>query len=448
MYLKRKADAFLESWKADPDRLPLIIKGARQVGKTETIRHFAESRYKSVIYLNFVDMPGLKSITEEGYSANSIIKHISLLDPSLEFLPENTVIIFDEMQEFPDIATALKFFKTDGRFDVICSGSMLGVHYRKIHSNSVGYKTDYTMTSMDFEEFLWAAGYSGDVPEMLLDHMLRTEPLPDGIRVKLKNLFLDYCVLGGMPAVIRRYIESGTFSGSLSIQRQISLDYEEDVRKYADGLDQARILAVYRSIPAQLAKENKKFQFSAVKKGARSKDYEGCIEWLKDSGIVTSCCCLNFPELPLKGNEDQSRFKLYYADTGLLISLLDEEAQQDLRVNRNLGTYKGAIYENMTGEALTKQGYSLYYYKKDDSTLEEDFFIRTAKALIPVEVKATNGRSKSLSTLIRSEHYPDIRFGIKLADVNIGFENCIYTFPYFCAFLLKRYLQSMNFQGE
>ena len=258
------------------------------------------------------------------------------------------------------------------------------------------------------------------------------------------SLFLDFCILGGMPAVVRKYVERGTFEGSLDIQRQLIADYREDIRKYAEGLDQGRILNVFDQIPPQLAKDNKKFQISKVASGARFKDYRGCIEWLSDAGMVNICYCLNFPELPLKGNYEETKYKLYFADSGLLVAMLDEEAQEDLRTNRNLGVYKGALYENIVGEALVKSGCGLYYYKREDSTLEEDFFVRTASELIPVEVKATNGRAKSLRTLISSEKYSDISHGIKLTGGNIGYSDNIYTFPYFCAFLLKRYLKSGN----
>lgn len=247
-----------------------------------------------------------------------------------------------------------------------------------------------------------------------------------------------------MPDVVRGYIETGTFSDSLEIQEQIRLDYEEDVRKYAYGLDQTKIISVYRSIPAQLAKENKKFQFNKIEKNARSREYIGCIEWLVDAGVISECNCLFFPELPLKGNEDKSKFKLYYTDTGLLVSALDEEAQEDLRVNKNLGVYKGALYENFVAEAFIKQGLGLFYFKKDNSTLEEDFFVRTQNELIPVEVKSNNDRSKSLSSLINNRNYSDIAHGIKLGDFNIGFANNIYTFPYFCAFKMKEYLRNMG----
>ncbi len=240
--------------------------------------------------------------------------------------------------------------------------------------------------------------------------------------------------------MLREYVAKGTFEGSLGIQRQILADYEEDVRKYAGGLDQGRILNVFRQIPVQLAKDNKKFQISKVAPGARFKDYRGCIEWLADAGMVNVCYCMNYPELPLKGNVDETKYKIYFADSGMLVAMLDEEAQEDLRANKNLGVYKGALYENVVGEALVKSGYGLYYYKREDSTLEEDFFVRTMRSLIPVEVKATNGRAKSLKELIRSDKYEDIQYGIKFTGGNIGFGNDIYTFPYFLAFLLKRYL--------
>jgi len=438
----------LLSWKADTERKPLIVKGARQVGKTESIRKFAEENYKNVIYVNFVEEPKYKLITEDGYKTNDIIRNISRMDPSQKFESGETVLIFDEIQEFPDIATALKFFKIDGRFDVICSGSLLGIQYKRIESNSVGYKTDYNMMSMDFEEFLWAKGYGQADIEDMLWHMEAEKPFNE-IEMKVySSLFLDYCILGGMPAVVKEYISKGTFEGTLDIQRQLLNDYREDVRKYAEGMDQTRILNVFEQIPAQLSKDNKKFQISKVASGARFKDYRGCIEWLKDAGIVNICYCLNFPELPLKGNYDESKYKLYFFDTGIFVAMLDEEAQEDLRANKNLGVYKGALYENIVGEALTKCGYGLYYYKKEDSSLEEDFFVRTTDCLIPVEVKATRGTAKSLRTLIKSDSYADIKYGIKFTAGNIGYNNNIYTFPYFCAFLLKDYLKGTNLERE
>ena len=444
VYFKRKIDGFLADWKNNHSRKPLIVKGARQIGKTESILHFAHENYENVVYINFVLDKKYTTIVNDGYDVETVVKNITLINPSTRFIPDKTLIVFDEIQEYPDIATSLKAFNLDKRYDVICSGSMLGINYRKIHSNSVGSKTDYEMFSMDFEEFLWAKGYEDTAINSILEHMISLTPFSETELSVYKSLFLDYCVLGGMPDVIKGYIKTGTFSQSLEIQGQIRLDYEEDVRKYAEGLDQAKIISVYRSIPAQLAKENKKFQFSIIDKKARSREYTGCIEWLIDAGVVTECNCLNYPELPLKGNVDNSKYKLYYPDTGLLISALDEEAQEDLRVNKNLGVYKGALYENFVAEAFVKQGLGLFYYKKDNSTLEEDFFVRSKNELIPVEVKSNNDSSKSLTALIKSDRYADIKHGIKLGDFNIGYTNNIYTFPYFCAFMLKAYLHKWD----
>lgn len=444
-YLKRKIDEYLRAWRMEPGRKPLIVKGSRQVGKTESVLHFAAENYQNVIYINFVEEPKYKLITEDGYKTDDIIRNISRIDPFKRFEPGKTLLFFDELQEYPEIATALKFFKLDGRFDVICSGSLLGISYKRIESNSVGYKTDYNMYSMDFEEFLWAKGYDGTTVEELLWHMESGQPFSEMMMKVYSDLFLDYSILGGMPAVVREYIGRGTFEGTLEIQRQLLNDYKEDIRKYADGMDQTRILNVFEQIPLQLAKDNKKFQISKVEKGARFKDYRGCIEWLRDAGIINICYCLNFPELPLRGNYEDTKYKIYFFDTGLFVAMLDEEAQEDLRANKNLGVYKGALYENIVGEALTKCGYSLYYYKREDSTLEEDFFVRTKTRLVPVEVKATRGTAKSLRTLIGSERYPDIICGIKLTAGNIGYSDGIYTFPYFCAFLLKEYLKRVDF---
>lgn len=444
MYFTRKADAFFAAWKAMPSRKPLIVRGARQVGKTEAVLHFARKEYQHIVEVNFVENPQYKSVIEEGYQPDSIVKMLSRLNPGFRFVPEKTLIFFDEIQEFPEITTSLKFFQIDGRYDVICSGSLLGIQYKRIESNSVGFKIDYDMRSFDFEEFLWAMGYPDDIADDMLAHMLSITPFSPAEMKKYESLFMDYILLGGMPAVIKNFVTTKTFEWTLDIQRQLLRDYQEDVRKYASGLEQTRILSVFNQIVPQLAKENKKFQLSKISKSARSREYYGCVEWLLDAGVISICYCLNFPELPLKGNYDPQRYKLYIADTGLLIAMLDEEAAEDLRMNKNLGVYKGALYENFVAEALSKSGYGLYYYKREDSTLEEDFFVRTAENLLPVEVKSRNAVSKSLRTLIESDHYPAIRCGIKFAHANIGKTDTITTFPYFLAFLLKRYLKDLQ----
>ena len=438
--LKRKVDAYLTNWKSNPDRKPLIIKGARQIGKTRSVEWFASQNYKSVIQINFVEQTKYRSIYNDGFEVDSILKNISLLNPAFKFIPGETIFFFDELQACPNCATSLKFFKLDGRFDVICSGSLMGISYKEIESNSVGYKEDYEMYSMDFEEFLWAKGYSDDFVEGLYSHMIEQRPFSELQMDTLMELFRDYVIIGGMPEVVATYIRNKNFSGTLGIQQQLLKDYEEDITKYVEGLDKAKVKAVYNHISTFLAKENKRFQITKVGKNARNRDYIGCVEWLADAGVINICYCMNFPELPLKGNYDPKLYKIYFKDTGLLIASLDEEAQEDLRANKNLGTYKGAIYENIVGDMLVKQGYRLYYYNSDKPALEMDFFIRDTDSLVPVEVKATDGATVSLNNLLKDNKYPDVKYGIKLGYKNIGFYGKFYTFPYFLTFLLKRFL--------
>ena len=437
--LRRKVDDFLRHWKQNPDKMPLIIKGARQIGKTSSIKHFAES-YKHFIEINFITEPQYLKIFSSGYSPENVIKEISLINPEFKFVPNETLILFDEMQACPDCATCLKFFKIDGRYDVICSGSLLGINYEEVTSVSVGFKEDYQMNSLDFEEFLWAKGYSQSQIESMYTHIKNTEPFSENEFDVWMNCFREYMITGGMPHVVNKFIEQNNFSGILQEQIQILKAYEEDILKYAKGLDKAKIKNVYTHIPAFLAKENKRYQITKIAPGARNREYIGTIDWLKDAGIVNVCYNLAQPELPLRGNYNPTEYKIYYHDTGILIAAMDEEAQADLRQNKNFNTYKGAIFENIVGDMLVKQGYELFYYKNEKSTVEMDFFIRDAESLVPVEVKTSDNATASLKNLIEKEKYPDIHYGIKLCAKNIGFNGKFYTFPYFCTFLLKRYM--------
>lgn len=446
--LKRKIDSFLERWKHNPEHKPLIIKGARQIGKTESVRAFGRKNYVSVIEINFVLQKKFRAIFDDGYEVDTIIKNISLLEPSWRFIPGATLIFFDELQKCPDCATSLKSFNKDRRYDVICSGSLMGIYYEEIESNAVGNKEDYDMFSMDFEEFLWAKGYSLGQIETMYAHMVSLTPFSALEMQTLMGHFRDYMTIGGMPEVVNMFVRNGHFGGTLELLRQLLKDYEEDITKYAKETDKAKILAVYRHIPTFLAKENKKYQITKVAKGARNREYVGAIEWLENAGVINTCYCLGNVEIPLKGNYDASNYKLYYHDTGLLVASLDEEAQEDLRENRNFGTYKGAIYENIVGEMLRKSGYEqLYFYKKDSPPLEMDFFVRDADSLVPVEVKAKDGATASLNNLIDWPSYDDVRYGVKFGYKNIGWGGKYYTFPYFLAFLLKRFLSEARKPG-
>lgn len=440
--LERKIDKFLIEWKQNPNRKPLIVKGARQIGKTESIRAFGRANYDSVLEMNFVLQKKFRNIFNDGYEVDQIIKNITILEPSWKIVPNKTLLFFDELQKCPNCATSLKSFCQDGRFDVICSGSLMGIYYEEIESNAVGFKEDYDMYSMDFEEFLWAKGYSKQQVEDLYEHMLSLKPFTQIEMDTFMGVFRDYMTLGGMPEVVKMYIDNGHFGGTLKLQRQLLRDYEEDITKYAKWADKAKILAVYNHIPTFLAKENKKYQITKIAKGARNREYIGAVDWLKEAGVINVCYCLNNVELPLKGNYEADYYKIYYHDIGLLIASLDEEAQDDLRVNKNFGTYKGAIYENVVGEMLRKSGYDqLYFYKHDNPSIEMDFFVRDADSLVPVEVKAKDGATASLNNLIKWDSYPEVKYGIKFGYKNIGWNGSFYTFPYFLAFLLKRFLK-------
>lgn len=439
--LKRKIDEYLIEWKKDEHKLPLIIKGARQIGKTNAIRNFGKNNYKTYIEINFALQPQFKTIFEDGFEVDNIIKNITLKLPEIELNENNTLIFFDEMQECVSTATSLKAFKEDGRYDVICSGSLMGINYKEIESNSVGNKEDYIMRSLDFEEFLWAKGYKTEQINDLYRNMSELKPLSNTQYEVMMSNFKDYMIVGGMPAIVSRFVENKNFSGILKMQQQILLDYEEDITKYAGGLDKTKILNCYRKIPVFLGNENKKFQISKIANGARSREYVGVVKWLENAGIVNVSYSMEQASLPLKGNYNPDNYRLYFEDTGLLIGSLDEETQEDLRNNENMNTYKGALYENIIGDMLVKAGYQLYFYKDDSKKIEMDFMIRDKQSLIPVEVKANDNATISLNNLINNNLYKDIKYGIKLCNKNIGFNGKFYTFPYFLTFLLKRFLE-------
>lgn len=439
--LKRKIDIYLKEWKNSKNRKPLIIKGARQIGKTTSIEKFGRENYKSFIEINYISMPQYKQIFQDGYTTENIIKNISLLNSEYKFIPGDTLIFFDEMQEYPDTATSLKFFNEDGRFDVICSGSLMGINYNQIHSNSVGNKEDYTMRSLDFEEFLWAKGYGEEQIESLYICMKEVKPLTNIQFDVMMNNFKDYLITGGMPEIVSTFIDNKNFSGILNMQQKLLTDYEEDITKYAGGLDKSKILDAYKKIKIFLGNDNKKFQITKLKDGARNREYVGVIDWMDRAGIINISYALDHLEMPLKANYNPDNYRLYFGDTGLLIGSLDEESQSDLRNNQNFGTYKGALYENIVAEMLTKAGFDLFFYRDEQSKIEMDFIIRDEKSIIPVEVKAGDNATYSLNRLIDEKQYKNIKYGIKLCNKNIGFNGKFYTFPYFMTFMLKRFLK-------
>lgn len=388
-------------------------------------------------------MPQFKTIFKNGYEVKNIIKEISLLEPKFKFIENNTLILFDEIQEYPDATTSLKPFSEDGRFDVICSGSLLGVNYKKISSIPVGFKEEYIMYSLDFEEFLWANGYENNQIDDIYDYMKKLMPLPDSYIKKLRQLYRDYIFVGGMPEAVKLFIANGTFSEPFSVQNRIYKDYEDDITKYVEGLDSAKVKKVYRHISTQLAKDNHKFQILKIGHGARTREYIGTEEWLKDAGIINIAYNLEELELPFSSYEMSDYFRIYYAEHSLFIANLDEEAKEDLIINENYEIYNGALYESLVSDALIKAGFKLYFYKNVDATIELDFLIRIKNEIIPIEVKRNRGRSKSLNNILETND--KINFGIKLTNGNIGYENNKFTFPYFLTFLIKRFLKETEY---
>lgn len=440
--LQRKIERILIKWKNTPNHKPLIIKGCRQCGKTFSVNAFAKEYYTHVVYLNFFEHPDYKLAFEGSKQIDSIVMNLTALLPNSRFVSGQTCIILDEIQECSAARTALKFFKIDGRYDVIATGSLLGVCGYKgdetdYNSIPVGYEQHIEMFPLDFEEFLWANGINQEIIELLTKSLQERTPIPPAIHQRMRQLILEYTIVGGMPEVVNRFIATHNMSDVLEEQHSIITGYKEDMVKYAANEDKVRLRAVFDSIPRQLSKENKKFQFSVIKKGARAKEYITGIQWLEDAGIIIRCRNLSITELPLEGNAIEDSFKVYMRDTGLFVSMLEEGTQFDILQGRLYG-YKGAIFENLIADIFIKMGRKLYYYRKD-SGLEIDFVIRYHSECVLVEVKASTGNTKSTKTILQHPDKYHVYQAIKLGDYNIGEKDGILTLPVYMAFLLREY---------
>ena len=440
--LRRKIEEVLIKWKNIPNHKPLIIKGCRQCGKTFSVNAFAKEHYTHVVYLNFFEHPDYKLAFEGSKQIDSIVMNLTALLPKSRFVSGQTCIILDEIQECSAARTALKFFKIDGRYDVIATGSLLGVHGYKgnetdYNSIPVGYEQHIEMFPLDFEEFLWANGISQEIIALVTKSLQDRQPVSPAIHQRMRQLMLEYVVVGGMPEVVNRFITTHNMSDVLEEQRSIITGYKEDMVKYATNEDKVKLRSAFESIPRQLSKENKKFQFSVIKKGARAKEYITGIQWLEDAGIIIRCRNLSITELPLEGNAIEDSFKVYMRDTGLFVSMLEDGTQFDILQGRLYG-YKGAIFENLIADIFTKMGRKLYYYRKD-SGLEIDFVIRYHGECVLVEVKASTGNTKSTKTILQHPDKYHVQQAIKLGDYNIGEKDGVLTLPLYMAFLLKEY---------
>ena len=438
--MKRKIEQVLSEWKNTPEHNPLVLKGCRQCGKTYSVMKFAEQNYKHVVYINFFENPNYADIFGGAMNIDTICGYITAaMGPNAVLEPNNSCIILDEIQECPNARTALKFFKTDGRYDVICTGSLLGIQGYKdnVVSVPVGYETIVDMYPMDFEEFLWAAGVSPETIQQVAQCKENIEPVPNVLHEVMKAKLREYVVVGGMPAVVKEYIRTAQFGKVLEMQRGIVNGYRDDMIKYAAKEDKGKIRECFDSIPKQLAKENKKFQYSLVKKKGTASTYAGSIQWIEDAGIIRRCYNTTITELPLDGNAIDDTFKIYMADIGLFVSMLEDGTQFDILQGR-MGAYKGAIYENLVADILGKAGRKLYYFRKD-SGLEIDFLMRYKGECVLLECKAKSGDTKSARTILKHPEKYHVNQEIKLGDYNVGKVDAITTLPLYMAFLLREF---------
>ena len=433
--LKRKVYNNLIEWKSNQNKRALMILGARQVGKTYIVREFGKREYKSLVEINFIKKPELRDIFSDDLSADVIYKIMSAMIGNAKLIPNETLIFLDEIQNCGNARTALKFLVEDGRYDIIASGSLLGLSYAENgdsqvenpESIPVGYEEFLTMFSLDFEEFLWAEGYGDEAITLLKEYFDNAEKVPDAINKKYENLFKEYMVVGGMPEVVAEYVNNHNYSSVNKLQNRILKDYRFDITKHAKGAEKTKVRKCYDAIPMQLAKELKKFQYSTVEKGQTSKKYGGSVRWLIDSSLVNPCYNIANPEFPLMANAKIEQYKLYINDTGLLSAMYGFDFKQAVLGNQIKGNIKGGIYENAIAECLIKKGYNLYYYKPDDNH-ELEFLIEKDAKIIPIEVKAGNTATVSLNNFI-ADFKPPIAY--KLVNGNVGKAENKYTIPHY-----------------
>lgn len=433
--LKRKMYDTLIAWKNQEKKECLLVKGARQVGKTYLIRKFGKNEYDSFIEINFHEQKSLKVIFEGDKTAEEIYKRLTANIAGAKLIPGHTLIFLDEIQKCAGARTALKFLAEDGRYDIIASGSLLGLSYGKdddsevapVESIPVGYEKTVMMYSLDFEEFLWAYGYSDETIAYLKSFFISKEKIPAEINEKYESLLREYLVVGGMPEVVANFAMYKDFTKVQEIQDKILSSYADDISQHAKGAEKVKVRQCYDSIPRQLAKENKKFKYSEVEHKSTSRKFGDSVQWLRDANMAYMCHNTTIPILPLKAYEKDNEFKLYIADTGLLLAMFGFATKQALLNGTLKGFAKGGIYENFVAETLIKKGYTLHYYKQGDR-LELEFIIEKDGEVIPIEVKAGNSATKSLDSFIE-EFTPSIAF--KLIGGNVGVVNNKITIPHF-----------------
>lgn len=431
--LKRKFYDYLLNWKNTKDKECLLVKGARQIGKTYIIEQFGKENYKNYIYINFVENPRYKEIFEGTLSAEEIYKKLSVYILGVKFIEKGTLIFLDEIQECPNARTALKFLALDNKYDVIASGSLLGINYKEVSSIPVGYERQVDMHALDFEEFLWAIGVNDMAISYIKEFFDKKEKVPFDINEKMLEYLREYIVVGGMPDVVNTFIKTNNYNEVQNAQEKIIRSYYEDMIKYAPVAEKPKVRKCYDSIPKQLAKENKKFQFSVVEKKSTARKYGNSLEWLLDANIIQRIYNVSTPLMPLKAYERDDQYKVYMNDIGLLVAMYGFEMKAPILENSLKGPAKGGIYENLVADIMAKRGYKLNYYKTENGSQEIEFLIITNDGVIPIEVKAGNGASVSLNTFI-TEFAPNVAY--KLITGNLGVADNKTTLPLYMAMFI------------
>lgn len=440
---KRKIESLLQQWKNQRKHKPLVIKGVRQCGKTSSVLEFAQKNYEQVIYLNFHEKKTYKAFFAGDLDVETLTTNIALGIRGTQFVAGKTCLVFDEIQDCPRARSSLKFFCLDGRYDVLCTGSLLGVNGYKTKEEQqeeeeasipVGFEEIVHMYPMDFEEWLWANGIRAEHINILRQHLAEEKPLNEAFHNRFRQLLLQYVFVGGMPEAVAKFLTTRNMGETRKVQLAIIDSYESDMIKYAPAADKPRIRECFESIPKQLARDYKKFTYTVIRPQAKGRDYAGSLQWIEDAGIIHRCHNTEITELPLEGVAIKDQFKVYMADSGLLVSMLEEGTAWSI-MQGDLGAYKGAVYESLIADIFGKMGRKLYYFHKD-SGLEIDFLMRYKGECVLVECKARTGNAKSMRTVLAHPEKYHVSHAIKIGDYNVGREGALLTIPFYMAFLL------------
>ena len=432
--LRRKIYDKLLAWKNNKGKKDaILLRGVRQCGKTYIVREFGKREYKNFIEINFIERPDMQAVFSGNLDVDNMVQQIKLSMPGCQFIPGETLLFLDEIQDAPNARTSLKFWTQDGRFDCIASGSLLGIDYKNEVSIPVGYEQQLIMRTLDFEEFLWALGVEGNLKEMLAPYVDGTKRVPEAMHNSLNKYLQEYMVVGGLPEVVDTYIATKDFYQVHLLQEKILRDYQDDIAKYALNQDKIKARQCFLSIPRQLSKENHKFQYSVVEKKATARKFTSSLDWLHNAGLIAFAYNVNSPWFPLKAYVKEDQFRVYLCDIGLLVAMYGYQLKIALLSDALEGPAKGGIYESLVADILAKRGEELYYYKKEDSTLEIEFILERDCKLVPVEVKARKGSTRSLNELLKMDN---IERGYKLTAQNTGVVEKKITLPLYMATII------------